>query len=95
MVADKLKVGERLREIGVTLDSFDPAKLGEPVVTGYAAMTELELLSRADYLVTLGHGSYHRRLTHRFYINHESDWSTKTLSAAEGGDGKTIFAVCS
>ena len=94
-IADKLGLDQKLHTLGVKLEQFDPAKFGEPSVSGYVAMTELELLSRADYLVTLGHGSYHRKLTQRFYINHESNWTTKKLSVIEGGDGKTVFAVCS
>lgn len=94
-VAEKLKLEERLKEEGVAVDHFNPAMFSEPAVSGYIAIAELEILSQADFLVTLGHGSYHRRLFHRFYANHGIDVTAKMIRTIENGDGHRLFTVCS
>ena len=96
-IADQLKIDKKLTELGVKTNHFSPAMFGEPPVSGYVAMTELELLSRADYLVTLGHGSYNRRLVHRFKANHGGIGKERDGRRREevGGNGGRLFTVCS
>ena len=88
-IANELRLDEKLNKIGVKMGQYSPVTFGEPSVSGYISMTELELLSNADYLLTLGHGSYHSRLIHRFNINHGTSGRTKHDSGEEN-----LFTVC-
>lgn len=92
-VAKSLELDEKLNELGVVLANFRPDMFNEPAVSGYVAIVELEMLSRADYLIAVGHGSYHTRLFNRFYVNQQFDWKTKT-DKIESGDGERLFTVC-
>ena len=60
------KIIKRLETWGVRTVSYDPALFNKPRHKGFVSLIEKETLSSADYLITVGGGSYQRGMEHLF-----------------------------
>ena len=70
---------DRLDSWGVKTVAYDPAFFGRPLHRGFVSLVEKELLSNANYLLTVGGGIYQKSIRARFAKKH--------------GTGQ-LFAVC-
>ena len=73
------KLVDRLESWGVKTVAYDPALFGRPLHRGFVSLVEKELLSNANYLLTVGGGIYQGSIRNRFSKKH--------------GTGQ-LFAVC-
>ena len=70
---------DRLESWGVKTVAYDPAFFGRPLHSGFVSLVEKELLSNANYLLTVGGGIYQK--------------SIRDMFAKKHGAGQ-LFAVC-
>ena len=61
---------DRLELWGVKTVAYDPAIFGKPLHRGFVSLVEKELLSNANYLVTVGGGIYQKSIRARFAKKH-------------------------
>ena len=73
------KLFDRLDSWGVKTVAYDPALFGRPLHRGFVSLVEKELLSNANYLLTVGGGIYQASIRKAFAKKH--------------GAGQ-LFAVC-
>ena len=66
-------VVQRLESLNISIVSYDPDLFGMPHHGGFAAFVEKELLSQADYLVTMGAGNFQQSITQRFLQRQSKD----------------------
>ena len=65
-LANKLQIDQRLEKLGVKIAKYSTNKTSFTRQAGFISVVEKELLASADYLVTLGWGSYQTSLRERF-----------------------------
>ena len=81
--ANQLHIDDRLNSLKIRTVEYDPRKFQRPNNKGFSSFVEKELLSTADYLLTVGRGSFQGSITQRFLANQPQD-----------GDQK-LFTLCS
>ena len=81
--AQQLHVDDQLKSLNIHTTEYDPNVFRRPNSRGFSSVVEKELLSRADYLLTVGKGSFQASITNRFLANHKHD-----------GDQR-LFTLCS
>ncbi len=70
----KTKILSILHKLGITVIQYDPLNFNQPPNKGFVSLVEKEFLSRSDYLLTVGVGSFQRSLIVKFLRTHsESD----------------------
>ena len=65
-LAEKLQIDQRLEKLGVKIAKYTANETSFTHQTGFISVVEKELLASADYLVTVGWGSYQTSLRERF-----------------------------
>ena len=93
--AKQFNLDQRFRDLGVKVQEYIPTSKTLRPEHGYSANVEQEVLSRTDYLVTVGYGSFQRGIVERWLRYREEE-----EAEAEGGgeEGKfqqdRIFRLC-
>ena len=80
------KIIKRLESWGVRTVSYNPALFNKPRHKGFVSLVEKETLSSADYLVTVGGGTYQTGMEHLFVKKHGGDEKLYRLCNIFGPD---------
>lgn len=80
--ANEMKLDQRFKSLGVKVQEYTPRRWELRREHGFSANVEQELLARADYLVTVGYGSFQSGIIERW------------VRYRAGHDLKRIFKLC-
>ena len=88
--AKGLKLEQTMKTLGVTVAEFNPKATGFPEEAGFSSNVEQEVLSRADFLVLVGYGSFQQGIAGRFLREEDTG-----KGAVPPRHQKRIFRICS
>ena len=88
--AHKLHIDDQLKSLKIRTAEYDPNKFRRPNSRGFSSVVEKELLSSADYLLTVGRGSFQASITNRFLANHKRDGNQRLFTLCSTTYGERL-----
>lgn len=91
--AKELHIDDRLNSLKIRTVEYDPRKFQRPNSKGFSSFVEKELLSTADYLLTVGKGSFQASITQRFLDNQGQDGDQKLFTLCSTTYGERLHGL--